>query len=98
MSPAGGFLVCRDCKLNLHFSERAEYGVIAQAFDLHSCGSAARRIVIVRYEGKVPVMASCSKCEHKFFTPTSIFKRDAVGAEQYLVYKFDLHCCEEPKI
>jgi hypothetical protein len=51
-----------------------------------------RRIVIVRYEGKVPAMASCSKCQRKFFTPTT-FARDAVGAEEYLRRKFDVHDC-----
>ena len=51
-----------------------------------------RCIVIVRYEGKVPTMASCTKCQRKFFTPTT-FARDAVGAEEYLRRKFDVHDC-----
>ena len=96
MSPLGRFLVCRDCKLSFQFSDGAQYGVIARQFEFHSCRSSERRFVIVRNE-KVPVMASCSKCERKFFTPTSTFERDAVGAEQYLAHKFDLHWCEEPK-
>jgi hypothetical protein len=53
--------------------------------------------VIARYEGKVPVMAACANCEHKFFTPSSTFERDPIGAEQYLAGKFDLHRCEDPK-
>jgi hypothetical protein len=51
-----------------------------------------RRFVIVRYESKVPAMASCAKCERKFFTPTTL-ARDAIGAEEYLVRKFDVHDC-----
>ena len=48
--------------------------------------------VILRYEGKVPAMASCAKCGLKFFTPAT-FARDAVGAYEYLGQKFDLHVC-----
>ena len=55
-----------------------------------------RRFVIVRYEGKVPAMASCTKCARKFFTPTTL-ARDAVGAEEYLGKKFDAHECEKSK-
>ena len=51
--------------------------------------------MLVRYEGKVPVMAACAKCKYKFFTPSSTFERDPIGAEQYLATKFDLHRCEE---
>jgi hypothetical protein len=56
--------------------------------------SSERRFVIVRYEGKVPAMASCSKCQRKFFTPPT-FAREAIGAAQYLGQKFDLHDCPE---
>src|SRR4029077_19329981 len=31
-----------------------------------------RRFVILRYEGQVPMMASCTKCARKFFTPTTL--------------------------
>jgi len=37
-------------------------------------------------------MASCAKCQLKFFTPET-FARDAVGAEEYLARKFDVHDC-----
>jgi hypothetical protein len=53
-----------------------------------------RRLVVLRHEGKVPVMASCSKCQPKFFTPAQ-FASDAVLAERYLTPKFDLHRCPE---
>jgi hypothetical protein len=55
-----------------------------------------RQFVIVRYEGRVPAMASCGKCDRKFFTPTTL-ARDAIGAEEYLGRKFDVHECEESK-
>jgi hypothetical protein len=51
-----------------------------------------RRFVIVRYEGRIAAMASCAKCERKFFTPTTL-ARDPIGAEEYLVRKFDVHNC-----
>src|SRR5260370_42239113 len=49
-----------------------------------------RRFVIVRYEGEVPMMASCAKCARKFFTPTTL-ARDAIGAERCMYHKYDLH-------
>ena len=59
---------------------------------------AERNFIVLRYQGKVPTLASCTKCERKFFTPTS-YSRDSVGAEEYLLSKFDRHeCAEEPKI
>jgi hypothetical protein len=98
MAPTGRFLVCRDCKLSFEFSEAGQYSVIAKQFELHSCDASGRHLVIVRYERKVPVMASCSNCERKFFTPTLMFERDAVGAEQYLAHKFDMHRCEQRNV
>jgi hypothetical protein len=56
--------------------------------------SSERGFAILRYEGKVPAMASCAKCERKFFT-LATFARDAVGAAEYLGQKFDLHVCTE---
>jgi hypothetical protein len=56
-----------------------------------------RMFVILRYDKKVPAMACCAKCESKFFTPAS-FLDDRVGAEEYLLEKFDQHrCTEKPK-
>ena len=51
-----------------------------------------RRLVKVRYEGRAPAMASCAKCERRFFTPTTL-ALDAVGAEEYLRRKFNVHDC-----
>jgi hypothetical protein len=51
---------------------------------------AERSFVIVRYVGKVPAMAACTKCQRKFFTPAT-HARDAVGADEYLRRKYDLH-------
>ncbi len=55
-----------------------------------------RSFVVLRHEGKVPVMASCAKCQRKFFTPAQLAS-DAVIAERYLAHKFDLHRCPEGK-
>ena len=56
--------------------------------------SAQRGFVILKYEGKVPAMASCAKCGRKFFT-LATFARDAAGAYEYLGQKFDVHVCVE---
>ena len=55
-----------------------------------------RRFVVLRCEGKVPAMALCTNCQRKFFTPAA-FAVDAVGAECYLIHKFDLHRCSEDR-
>ena len=94
-----------DCQLTYTFPDGAKFGTIAKQFESHLCLSPILRkgwqtdrrfVVVVRYEGKVPAMASCSNCKRKFFTPTAP-ARDAVGAEEYLGRKFDMHECEELK-
>jgi hypothetical protein len=55
---------------------------------------AERDFVILRYQGKVPTMASCAKCQRKFFTPAT-YSRDPLGATEYLLGKFGRHDCEE---
>jgi hypothetical protein len=104
LSPVDRFLQCRDCQLTYTFPYGAKFGTIAKQFESYLCLSPIRRtgwqtnsrFVVVRYEGKVPAMASCSNCKRKFFTPTAL-ARDAVGAEEYLGRKFDTHECEELK-
>jgi hypothetical protein len=51
---------------------------------------AGRQLVILRYAGKAPPLASCANCQRKFLTPAP-FANDAVGADRYLTHKFDLH-------
>jgi len=104
MSPVGRFLQCRDCQLSFTFPDGAQFGTIAKQFGSYLCSSPirvsgvliGRHFVIVRCEGKVPAMASCAKCDRKFFTPTTL-ANDAIGAEEYLGRKFDVHECEESK-
>jgi hypothetical protein len=104
MSPEGRFLQCRDCQLTYTFPDGLKFGVVAKQFDAHTCitpirkpvWQTDRRFVVLRYEGKVPALASCARCERKFFTPTTL-ARDAVGAEGYLGRKFDMHECTEPR-
>ena len=111
MSPAGRSLECSTCHLNFDFPDGAAFVAIAKQFELVRCGSSfrvplrlddrvrdrpERRFVILMHEGGVPKMASCAKCERKFFTPPTL-ARDVIGAEEYLGKKFDVHQCEEPK-
>jgi hypothetical protein len=49
-----------------------------------------RNFVVLRYEGKVPTMASCAKCQRKFFTPAhvlhqliAVWSRGHRGKSQY---------------
>ena len=104
MFPEGRFLECADCQISFEFPDGAQFGAIAKQFEFHLCGPpidslawrTERRFVIVRHEGKVPAMASCAKCQLKFFTPPT-FACGPLGAERYLLDKFDLHeCWEEP--
>ena len=63
-----------------------------------AAASSERRFVVLKFgKGKVPVLASCAYCQRKFFTPLSTFVGDAIGAEQYLATKFDLHRCEDTR-
>jgi hypothetical protein len=48
--------------------------------------------IVLKYVNKTPALASCGKCQRKFFTPNSYFN-DPFGAEEYLRGKFDLHDC-----
>ena len=101
ISADGRLLQCIDCHVTYPFPNGIKFGVVSKQFDGHSCVTPTRtpawqtdrRFVILRYEGKVPTMASCAKCARKFFTPTALM-RDASGAEMYLGRKFDLHLCE----
>jgi hypothetical protein len=102
VSPVDRFLQCSDCKLTYTFPAEVEFGTIAKQFESHLCLPSTQRpdwrtdsrFVIMRYEGKIPAMASCAKCERKFFAPAT-FARDAVGALEYLGHKFDVHVCAE---
>ncbi len=102
MSPVGRFLQCRYCQLSYTFPDGVQFGTIAKQFESHLCLPRIRspdwrtdsRFVIMRYEGKVPAMSSCARCERKFFTPAT-FACNAVAAEEYLGQKFDLHVCVE---
>ena len=52
-----------------------------------------RDFTVLRYVGKVPAMAACAECQRKFFTPGSYYG-DAIGAQEYLLGKFNEHRCE----
>jgi hypothetical protein len=106
MSPAGRFLKCKDCLLCFDFPDGEQYHAVAKQFESHLCGSPAQRvsragkersIVLLRYEGRVPVMAACARCERKFFVPAT-FARDPFGADEYLRHKFHEHECEDSRL
>jgi hypothetical protein len=48
---------------------------------------------ILVYADKVPAMASCTRCQRKFFTTRDSFRGDPVGAEEYLRDRFVRHEC-----
>ena len=52
-----------------------------------------RRFVVLRKKDAVPVLAGCTLCGRKFFTPVTLFD-DAEGADRYLQSKFDSHECQ----
>jgi hypothetical protein len=110
MSPAGRFLECSNCHLSFDFPYGERFVTIAKQFDAQLCrssiptpgriedritdGAEHRRFVIVRYEGQVPMMASCTRCLTKFFTPATM-AHEAIEAERYLFHKYHLHRCYE---
>jgi len=107
MSPVGRFLQCSDCKLSVVFPDGVQFGTVAKQFEGHECNTPtrvpgwlivkpvlSRSLVTLRHEGKVPVMASCTKCACRFFAPTT-FARDVTGATDYLERKFNAHVCQE---
>jgi hypothetical protein len=53
---------------------------------------ADRNFIVLKYQGKVPAMAGCEKCQRNFFTPAT-YSRDAAGAHEYLLSRFDQHKC-----
>jgi hypothetical protein len=55
-----------------------------------------RSFVILQRVNEVPVLASCTKCKLKFFTPKTYYN-DHEGAAEYLRGKFDEHTCEGDK-
>ena len=74
ISPVGRVLQCRDCQLSYPFPDGVQFGTIAKMFEPYSCSSPTRlpawhndrSFVILRREGKVPVLASCaSVVSHK---------------------------------
>jgi hypothetical protein len=109
ISAMGRFLQCSVCKLSYVFPESEQFGTVAEQFVSYPCSSAIggpgsrvadgvlqgkeRCLIILRYEGRIPMMAACSKCERKFFTPTT-FSRDPMAAEEYLGHRFAAHQCE----
>jgi hypothetical protein len=53
-----------------------------------------RSFVILQRMNEVPILASCTNCKLKFFTPNTYYN-DHIEAGEYLRGKFDLHTCEE---
>ncbi len=67
------------------------------AYAAHMCLATSippsqRSLIILKYKDKVPILAACTVCRHKFFTAAHLL-HDSRGAEQYLLKKFDVHQC-----
>jgi hypothetical protein len=52
-----------------------------------------RTFKILACVGRVPMMASCTGCQQKFFITRNTFRGDPVGAEEYLREKYVRHEC-----
>jgi len=59
----------------------------------HPIPFAGPQFVVHTKSGEVPVMAGCTQCAQKLFTPATLLK-DALGAGEYLRAKFDSHDCQ----
>lgn len=88
--------MCRKLRLDSHvgtdvpFANRGDGWHHARA----TKGTVEATLMILRWVNKVPAMATCSKCNLKFFTPKE-YSKDSVGAEEYLESKFETHHCEQ---
>jgi len=51
-----------------------------------------RRLLILKYMGETPFLATCERCHLKFFTPREL-GRKPVDAEQNLRNRFEMHMC-----
>ena len=51
-----------------------------------------KRMLILKYMGKTPFLASCERCHLKFFTPRELSRKPA-EAEQNLKNRFEIHEC-----
>jgi hypothetical protein len=51
-----------------------------------------RRLVVLKYMGKTPFLASCEKCHLKFFTPQEL-GRQPLETQENLQERFDNHKC-----
>jgi hypothetical protein len=51
-----------------------------------------RRFLILKYMGRTPYLATCERCNLKFFTPTEL-SRKPVEADQNLRNRFEIHQC-----
>jgi hypothetical protein len=47
---------------------------------------------ILLHRGKIPVLAACTRCRLKFFTPTNMME-DPERAKGYLRNKYEVHHC-----
>jgi hypothetical protein len=51
-----------------------------------------RELVILKYMGRTPFLASCKACHLKFFTPLELSGKTA-EAQEYLQERFNNHKC-----
>jgi len=51
-----------------------------------------RRLLILKYMGNTPFLATCERCQLKFFTPRELGGKPVEG-EQTLRNKFEMHKC-----
>jgi hypothetical protein len=52
--------------------------------------------IIQRFGNQVPAMASCTNCQYKFLTPSTL-QRDPEAAGKYLREKFYFHKCRDER-
>src|SRR5579859_4538360 len=103
MTNSGPFeiLICSICRkrIAVETGNTDEYGnAVHEACYISrvtaQTGADLTGFIVVQRVNRTPSLASCARCERKFFTPTSYYG-DPYGAEQYLRGKFNLHKCPE---
>jgi hypothetical protein len=82
----------KNCAGVFRFLRKLVWQTQLRARPVFPYGMAERQLIILRHLDQTPVLAGCSSCELKFFSPSELMK-DPNEARSYLLSKFDEHVC-----
>ena len=86
--------IASDDKLTLHSSNFLGVSMSSATRNPKIATADRGNFIVLKRVNKTPSLASCGRCQRKFFTPNTYYN-DPYGAEEYLQSKFDLHDCRK---